>query len=142
MDQLIDRARREAFQLGHNYVGTEHVLLAVIDANPALVAPYGVWNTDIRQGVVAELMRFAGERAAAKPFVDSVVKNAQDQFGVDAPPTFVLGSPTPRLARILDAAASDQDNDILAAIIDEDSNLAVIVLERLGVPLDSLRASL
>jgi ATP-dependent Clp protease ATP-binding subunit ClpA len=142
MEQLIDRARTEAFQLGHNYVGTEHVLLAVVDANPKLIAPYGVSNTDVRHGVIAEISRLVDERTAAKPFVDTVVKTAQEQFGVDAPPAFVLGSPTPRLAKILDDAASDQDNDVLAAIIDEDSNLAVIVLERLGVPLDALRASL
>ena len=142
MQQLIDRARTEAFQLGHNYVGTEHVLLAVIDANPNLVAPYGISNTDVRQGVLTEITRIVEERTAAKPFVDSVRKTTREQFGVDAPPAFVLGSPTPRLANILADAASDQDNDVLAAIIDEDSNLAVIVLERLGVPLDELRASL
>jgi hypothetical protein len=142
MEPLIDRARAEAFHLGHNYIGTEHVLLAVIDANPKLVAPYDVSETDVRQGVLAEIARIVDERAAAKQFVDGVVKNAQEQFGVGAPPSFVLGSPTPRLTKILDDAASDQDNDVLAAIIDEDSNLAVIVLERLGVPLAVLRASL
>ena len=142
MEPLIDRARTEAFQLGHNYIGTEHVLLAVIDANPKLVAPYGVSDKDVRQGVLAEIARIVNEKAAAKPFVDRVAKSAQEQFGVDAAPSFVFGSPTPRLAKILDDAASDEDNDVLAAILDEDSNLAVIVLERLGVPLHALRAGL
>jgi ATP-dependent Clp protease ATP-binding subunit ClpA len=142
MQQLIERARTEAIQLGHNYVGTEHVLLAVVDTNPKLLAPYGVSNTDVREGVLTEINRIVDERAAAKPFVDDVRKSAQEQFGVTATSTYVMGAPTPRLAKILDDAVSDQDTDVLAAIIDEDSNLAVIVLERLGVPLDALRASL
>jgi ATP-dependent Clp protease ATP-binding subunit ClpA len=142
MTQLVERARTEAIQLGHNYIGTEHVLLAVSDANPKLLAPYGISIADVRAGVMAEITRIVDERAAAKPFVDNMRQSAQQQFGVTASPAYVMGSPTPRLASILDAAASDQDDDVLAAIIDEDSNLAVIVLERLGVPLDALRASL
>ena len=142
MEQLMERARTEAIQLGHNYIGTEHVLLAVSDANPQLLAAYGVSGSDVRAGVLAEITRLVDERGSAKPFVDNVRQSAQAQFGVTATPTYVMGSPTPRLAKILDAAASENDNDVLAAILDEDSNLAVIVLERLGVPLDALRASL
>ncbi len=119
------------------------MLLAVTDADPKLLAPYGVSSVDVRKGVMTEITRIVNERAAAKPFVDGVRKSAHEQFGVDAqPPPFAFSSLTPRLAKILEGAASDQDSDVLAAIIDEDSNLAVIVLERLGVPLDALRASL
>jgi ATP-dependent Clp protease ATP-binding subunit ClpA len=138
MDDVIAQAREQSLRLGHNYIGTEHVLLAIVDRDPSLLAKYGVSYDDLKQAVTGELVRIVGELHGARSIVDSVRQTAEQQMGVQLPQR--ASSPmTPRFAGILERARSTGANDVLVAIIDEDSNLAVIVLERLGVPLEDLR---
>ena len=56
--------------------------------------------------------------------------------GIDRPPLFAL---TPRARAVLDAAPTDAD--VLSAMVRQDTNLGVVILERLGVPLDDLAGS-
>jgi hypothetical protein len=56
--------------------------------------------------------------------------------GIDRPPLFAL---TPRARAVLDSAPTDAD--VLSAMVLQDTNLGVVILERLGVPLDELAGS-
>lgn len=62
--RVLELSLREAQDLGHGYLGTEHLLLALVqaDATPvaALLAEYGVTYAGIRAEVVEELGRCAG----------------------------------------------------------------------------------
>jgi ATP-dependent Clp protease ATP-binding subunit ClpA len=49
MDAVIERAKSQSARLGHNYVGTEHALLAIVDDEPALLEPYGVTRQKVLQ---------------------------------------------------------------------------------------------
>jgi hypothetical protein len=56
---LLDRTLREALRLGHNYVGTEHVLLALLDddgAAGAALRDAGVQRAPTEGWIVKELM--------------------------------------------------------------------------------------
>lgn len=61
MDAVIERAKRQSARLGHNYVGTEHALLAIVDDEPALLEPYGVTRQNLLQVLTVELVRIVGE---------------------------------------------------------------------------------
>ena len=121
------------------------MLLAVIDANPALVTPYGVSKSWMSaRAWVTELIRFVNERAAAKALSSTARSRPHKSSSATTchRRSWAWVTRHPGWQRSSTPPLSDQDNDVLAAMIDEDSNLAVIVLERLGVPLDVLRASL
>ena len=141
MDAVIERAKSQSVRLGHNYVGTEHALLAIVDDEPALLEPYGVTRAKLLQVLTVELLRIVVELRDARSIVEPVRQAAEQYSGTELRAEGVSGV-TVRLAAILDDARSPSDHDVLAAILDEDSNLAVIVLDRLGVPLDELRRRL
>ena len=141
MDAVIERAKSQSARLGHNYVGTEHALLAIVDDEPALLEPYGVTRQNLLQVLTVELLRIVGELRAAQSIVEPVRQAAEQYSDTELAPK-VFSGVTVRLAAILDDARSPSDHHVLAAMLDEDSNLAVIVLDRLGVPLDELRRRL
>jgi ATP-dependent Clp protease ATP-binding subunit ClpA len=141
MDAVIERAKSQSARLGHNYVGTEHALLAIVDDEPALLEPYGVTRQKVLQVLTVELLRIIGEMHGARTMVGPVRQAAEQCSGTELAPKAFSGV-TVRLTAILDDARSPSDHDVLAAMLDEDSNLAVIVLDRLGVPLDELRRRL
>jgi Clp amino terminal domain, pathogenicity island component len=65
---LLDRTLREALRLGHNYVGTEHVLLALLDDDgPAgnALRDAGVQRGPTEAWIVAELMKLTRPGGAA-----------------------------------------------------------------------------
>jgi len=61
--KLLELIVREALRLGHNYVGTEHILLAVLageeDHWPALLTPAGVDKSAAESWIRAQLSRRA-----------------------------------------------------------------------------------
>ena len=142
MDAVIERATSQSVRLGHNYVGTEHALLAIVDDAPALLEPYGVTREKLLQAIVMELLRIVVEVRDARSIFEPVRQAAEQYSGTELSPPKGFSGITARLVAILDDARSPSDQDVLAAILDEDSNLAVIVLDRLGVPLDELRRRL
>src|SRR3954447_2201766 len=93
------------------------------------------WATTTSARSTVELLRIIGEMHGARAMVEPVRRAAEQSSGRELAPK-VFSGVTVRLAAILDDARSPSDNDVLAAMLDEDSNLAVIVLDRLGVPLD------
>jgi ATP-dependent Clp protease ATP-binding subunit ClpC len=67
--KVLELSLREALQLGHNYIGTEHILLGLVreaDSGAAQVlAGRGVNLDTARQEVARQLATGAGERPAA-----------------------------------------------------------------------------
>ena len=151
-----------AISLGHNYIGTEHLLLALVAAEEAagggpLTArgvTRGAAEREIRSQLSAHLSD--AEALSAVGVDPQAVRDHAAQLGVDVriggltpyePATDVpkeLARLTPRARTVLGMAeATTGDvtcNDLLTAMLDEDGNLGVIVLERLGVSLPELRA--
>ena len=60
--KVLELSLREALQLGHNYIGTEHILLALLETEPAggPLATAGVDKAAIYGQVVSLLARFSG----------------------------------------------------------------------------------
>ncbi len=63
--KVLEMSLREALQLGHNYIGTEHILLGLIREGEGVAAQVltklGADLSRVRQGVIQELSGHAGE---------------------------------------------------------------------------------
>jgi ATP-dependent Clp protease ATP-binding subunit ClpA len=68
--KVLELALREALLLGHNYIGTEHLLLGVLDEEDGLGArtltDLGVTREAAGQWLVPELQRMAEAKAAIR----------------------------------------------------------------------------
>jgi len=67
--KVLELSLREALQLGHNYIGTEHILLGLVreaeSGAARLLAARGADLNAVRQEVARQLATGAGDRAAA-----------------------------------------------------------------------------
>jgi ATP-dependent Clp protease ATP-binding subunit ClpC len=124
--QVIVRAQEEAAQLGHNYIGTEHLLLGLIRVSDGVaakaLAALGISLDDARREVEAIIGRGA-EPSGHIPF-------------------------TPRSKKVLELSLQEARrlNDdwigtghILLGLIREGDGVAVQVLDRRGIHPDHLR---
>ena len=126
----LARAREEAREMGHNYVGTEHVLLGVL-ADPAalsvrVLAELGVPADDLRQAVIE----------AAVP------RSPYGAVAADLPLT-------PRARRVLDLTRGESrrlghnyvgTEHLLLAVAAEQDGIGGRVLREHGVDVDRARA--
>jgi ATP-dependent Clp protease ATP-binding subunit ClpA len=127
----LEEARAEAGRLGHDFVGTEHLLLGVLDVgDPAA----GALLT--RNGVVAEMVRAHVARAGAF-----------QQPPSDLPPL----SLTARAKQVMALAGKEADDlgnssvapaHLLLGIIRQGTGVAALVLKDFGVDLVKLRDDL
>ena len=126
-EECIREAIKTAERLGHNYVGTEHLLLALTKdelSGPAIIlSSYDISYNRILQ----EVRRHVG--VATKSALD-------------------LDSITPKCKKILDMAQKTAQKNpselcapehILLALLSEEDSVAAKLLVRLGVDLNSLR---
>ena len=93
--RVLELALREALTLGHNYIGTEHVLLAIVAAGPSAaltaIAAQGTDGDAVRREVRAEIGHATAARSgkpapapARTPAAEAVLAAAQELAG-DAP---------------------------------------------------------
>jgi ATP-dependent Clp protease ATP-binding subunit ClpC len=80
--KVLELALREALSLGHNYIGTEHLLLGLVREGESgaaqLLAGRGAGLDATRQEVVRQLASGAGERpAAAKPSKEGLIADIE-----------------------------------------------------------------
>jgi ATP-dependent Clp protease ATP-binding subunit ClpA len=64
----LQGALRQALHLGHNYIGTEHILLALVDGQDgtaATLAGLGVTRTAVSQQIMAEFAALQASRAGS-----------------------------------------------------------------------------
>jgi ATP-dependent Clp protease ATP-binding subunit ClpA len=91
--KVLELSLREALQLGHNYIGTEHILLGLIREGEGVAAQVlqklGADLNRVRQTVVQLLSRYAAETEAAGGeavgvFTEGVAPTSEP-LGDDAP---------------------------------------------------------
>jgi hypothetical protein len=124
-------AGEEAHALGHNYVGTEHLLLGLFEPAGGIaartLAEAGVTRTQVAQ-----------EIAKRVPSSPRLVQTASPAY-------------TPRATRCRDRALAEAlslghnyigTEHLLLALFDDGEGLAAQVLERLGAKRDEVRASI
>jgi ATP-dependent Clp protease ATP-binding subunit ClpC len=73
----LELSLREALSLGHNYVGTEHLLLGLSRLEPSVITSYGLTRDEVHDQVVALLSR--------GPLEPSPYEGALDSYGGDEP---------------------------------------------------------
>jgi ATP-dependent Clp protease ATP-binding subunit ClpC len=133
-ERFTDRARRvlvlaqeEARLLNHAFIGTEHILLGLIDETEGVAA-----HALLRCGITLAATRDAVEEA------------------VGAPGTTPNGSPpfTPRVKRVLELSLREAlqfshsyigTEHLLLGLIREGDGVAVTIIQNLGVELGQLR---
>lgn len=61
--KILEVTLREALRLGHNYIGTEHILLAILEEHPddGVLANLGISKEPIEWHIRAALMKLAAE---------------------------------------------------------------------------------
>jgi ATP-dependent Clp protease ATP-binding subunit ClpC len=116
--KVLELSLREALQLGHNYIGTEHILLGLIREGEGVAAQVlqklGADLNRVRQTVVQVLSRYAAETEAAGGeavgvFTEGVAPTSEP-LGDDAPTCpNCFGALDETLAvRVLETTAEDE----------------------------------
>jgi ATP-dependent Clp protease ATP-binding subunit ClpC len=122
MRRVLDRAAHEARALNHHYIGTEHLLLGLAEADPAQMGATGVYSV-----------------SASSPIHEIV--GAAEQPPEDDSLRF-----TTRADRVLSLAQQEAGDDeigpenLLLALLREGDGVAGQVLARMGATIDSARA--
>jgi hypothetical protein len=129
-NDALGRAGSEARRLGHNYVGTEHVVLALVTAE---------------RGVAGEVLR------ALRVSRDRMLATRCMQAGTDEHGPREPLSVMPRLKQALERGRHVADGlgvqladteHLLAGIVAVPDSMAVEILRRLGVSADDVRSAL
>jgi Clp amino terminal domain, pathogenicity island component len=127
--QALDRASEEARELGHNYVGTEHVLLGLVAAKDGLAA-----HVLDELGVTHERIMAQGcVRAAGEP-------RPYEALGV-MPRLKQAIEHSMRIAETLGHRVTNTEH-LLAGLVAVPDALAVEILKRLGVSAKDVREAL
>jgi hypothetical protein len=75
--KVLELSLREALQLGHNYIGTEHLLLGLVREGDGVAARVlagrGADLAAVRKEVVHQLALVGGDRVAAKPSKEGLI---------------------------------------------------------------------
>jgi ATP-dependent Clp protease ATP-binding subunit ClpA len=126
--KVLELSLREAQQLGHNYIGTEHILLGLIREGQGVAAQIlvklGADLPRVRQVVIQLLSGYAGgPEAAAEPrpvamTVPDELREAEEQLA--------------ELRQQKEAAIAAQDFDRAAALRDQELQLLEGLAEREG----------
>jgi ATP-dependent Clp protease ATP-binding subunit ClpC len=128
---VLEEARAEAGRLGHDFVGTEHLLLGLLDVGDPVAGALLK-----KSGVAAEKVRASVARAGAL-----------QQLQSDLPPL----SLTARAKQVLAMAGKEADDlasrsvlpaHLLLGIIRQGTGVAALVLKDLGIDLVVLRQDL
>jgi ATP-dependent Clp protease ATP-binding subunit ClpA len=126
--KVLELSLREALQLGHNYIGTEHILLGLVREGEGVAAQIlvkgGADLARVREAVMQELGRVGAttqaEPTRRTPAADEILTAAEEISGM-AP----MGS-----------------HHLLEALARADDSLAAKALASLGVDADALAAKM
>jgi hypothetical protein len=79
--KILELSLREALQLGHNYIGTEHLLLGLVREGDGVAAQVlvgrGADLAAVRKEVVHQLALVGGDRVAAKPSKEGLIADIE-----------------------------------------------------------------
>ncbi len=140
--KVLELALREALSLGHNYIGTEHILLGLVREDRGVASrillDFDADSEKIRNEVIRMLSGPGGRRSPEPPGSALRVPDA-GQFGIRA--TAVIDR-----ARA-EALASqhgriDTEHILLALLTGEEEDVSLRTLHALGLTADAVRAKL
>ena len=121
MTDIVATARAEAARLGHDYIGSEHLFLALLESgDPSLGTILTSFNLD--PAVVRERMESRAPKGRGAPLAEG---EAALRSGAK---------------RALDASRSD--GNLLHALLRDGKGPAALTRQDLGVPVDKVRAAL
>ena len=140
--KTLELSLREALQLNHNYIGTEHILLGLIREGEGVAAQiitgHGADLDSVRQAVIEMLHAYGGQRAGQRLLrgLSGAPGEAEDLPATPAAEASVSGAV--RLAGTRPVGS----HHLLAAALDDPDSAAARTLVSLGVDLDQAREAL
>jgi ATP-dependent Clp protease ATP-binding subunit ClpA len=130
--KVLELSLREALQLGHNYIGTEHILLGLIREGEGLAAQVlvnmGADLSTVRQSVMQELSGYSRRGGAGGPFPPVPETPAMARSRVDA-------------RRLAGSRAVGSHHQLLA-LLDIKDSLAAKALAEFGVTREAVEDQL
>ena len=147
--KTLELALREALQLHHNYIGTEHILLGLIREGEGVAAQVLKQHADltaVRAAVLDLLPAAAAEAARARRWLRRPTAAAPGEAGAQAEQTVMSTTPAAdttlsEAARLAGSRPVGSHHLLLAALADPDT-AAARALVALGVDLDQARETL
>lgn len=120
---MLHQARAEALALGHDYIGPEHMLLALVARDAGAFARIGTASAEVRERLHARLLR-----GSAPPPMGDLPWTSRSRKVIEL------------AAREAQAAGRNfKEIDVLVAIAAEEGNAGAAVLRELGVTADAVR---
>jgi ATP-dependent Clp protease ATP-binding subunit ClpC len=145
--RVLSRAREEAFALRHEYVGTEHILLALLEGGgvaQATLENLGVNTADVRTKVLDTVVpgrADSGSTAGASGGILETIADTLFPRGPDLPYTS-------RAKKVLELAMSEARNlrhsyvgteHMLLGVLREERGVGAQVLASFGLSVESVR---
>ena len=138
--KVLELSLREALQLGHNYIGTEHILLGLIREGEGVAAQVlvksGADLSRVRQQVIQVLSGYTGSAVAVR---------RETPFRTIKSTTEVRSPAVEQAWRAAWANAGGgplRSDDLLLALLGDESSMAAKAMASLGVSLDAVRERL
>ncbi len=142
--KTLELSLREALQLNHNYIGTEHILLGLVREGEGVAAQiitaHGADLDKIREAVIGLLQAHGGPRAAQRWLRDLSGAAGEAENG-DLPATPAAEASVSAAVQLAGTKPVGSHHLLLAALDDPDS-AAARTLASLGVDLDQAREAL
>ena len=124
--KVLELSLREALQLGHNYIGTEHILLGLIREGDGVAAQVlvklGADLNGVRQRVIQLLHGRAPDAVTGSDAVESRLSAVEQRVGI-APPTGDLDQQIVQARRERDLAVAAQDYERAASLREREKEL-------------------
>jgi len=141
--KTLELSLREALQLSHNYIGTEHILLGLIREGEGVAAQiitaHGAEMDSVRQAIIEMLQAYGGQRSGQR-WLRSL-SGAAEAEGTDLPATPAAEASVTTAVQLAGTKPIGSHHLLLAALEDPDS-AAARTLAALGVDLDQAREAL
>jgi ATP-dependent Clp protease ATP-binding subunit ClpA len=135
--KVLELSLREALQLGHNYIGTEHILLGLIREGEGVGAQVlvnlGADLSAVRHEVIQQLSGFRGGPGG---------RMSSPAFGMGGPKVTPAAAKAGMEARRLAGGAAVGSQHYLLGLLREENSVAAKALAELGITKDVLEAKL
>jgi ATP-dependent Clp protease ATP-binding subunit ClpA len=142
--KILELSLREALQLNHNYIGTEHILLGLIREGEGVAAQiitaHGADLDSVRQAIIELLRTYGGQRSAQR-WLRSLSGAAEAAEREDLPATPAAEASVTAAVQLAGTKPVGSHHLLLAALDDPDS-AAARTLAALGVDLEQAREAL
>jgi ATP-dependent Clp protease ATP-binding subunit ClpA len=142
--KILELALREALQLGHNYIGTEHILLGLVregeGVGALIITAHGADLDQLRDAVI-EILPAQATHGAGRRWLRSLSGEAGEAEREDLPATPAAEASVSGAVQLAGTKPVGSHHLLLAALGDPDS-AAARTLAALGVDLGQAREAL